>query len=232
MLDKVLSNDGFKDVLTESAKAEIESAFNEAVEVKAVEIASEQIELEKIKLVEEFNEAKSEFESKVVESLDSFINEELSKFKDEVLERFDAVIESEKSDTLVTIFDNLVDVAGSKILESYTNKDSELSDQYDKLVLENRDLRTQLADLQDAKKIDEMAASLNLVESEKFKKLANLIERGYDFDSKLESLFEACKKTNEDDDSGDSDDSDDSKSKDVNESFKNKAGAKISWDNY
>ena len=29
MLDKVLSNDSFKDVLTESVKAEIESAFNE-----------------------------------------------------------------------------------------------------------------------------------------------------------------------------------------------------------
>ena len=33
MLDKVLSNDSFKDVLTESVKAEIESAFNEAVEI-------------------------------------------------------------------------------------------------------------------------------------------------------------------------------------------------------
>lgn len=233
MLDKVLSNDSFKDVLTESVKAEIESAFNEAVEIKAVEIANEEIELEKIKLVEEFKEAKQEIESKIVESLDAFINEELSKFKDEVLERFDAVIESEKADTLVSIFDNLVSVAGSNILESFSNRDSKLSDQYDQLVLENRNLRAKIADLQDTNKIDELASRLNLVESEKFRKLANLLERGYDFESKLEALYEACKKTNEDDDEDDEDDEDeDSKSKDVNESFQNKSGSKFSWANY
>ena len=230
MLDKVLSNDSFKDVLTESVKAEIESAFNEAVEIKAVEIANEEIELEKIKLVEEFKEAKQEIESKIVESLDAFINEELSKFKDEVLERFDAVIESEKADTLVSIFDNLVSVAGSNILESFSNRDSKLSDQYDQLVLENRNLRARIADLQDTNKIDELASRLNLVESEKFRKLANLLERGYDFESKLEALYEACKKTNEDDDKDDEDE--DSKSKDVNESFQNKSGSKFSWANY
>lgn len=232
MLDKVLSNDSFKDVLTESVKAEIESAFNEAVEIKAVEIANEEIELEKIKLVEEFKEAKQEIESKIVESLDAFINEELSKFKDEVLERFDAVIESEKADTLVSIFDNLVSVAGSNILESFSNSDSKLSDQYDQLVLENRNLRAKIADLQDTNKIDELASRLNLVESEKFRKLANLLERGYDFESKLEALYEACKKTNEDDDEDDEDEDDDSKSKDVNESFQNKSGSKFSWANY
>lgn len=232
MLDKVLSNDSFKDVLTESVKAEIESAFNEAVEIKAVEIANEEIELEKIKLVEEFKEAKQEIESKIVESLDAFINEELSKFKDEVLERFDAVIESEKADTLVSIFDNLVSVAGSNILESFSNRDSKLSDQYDQLVLENRNLRARIADLQDTNKIDELASRLNLVESEKFRKLANLLERGYDFESKLEALYEACKKTNEDDDEDDEDDDEDSKSKDVNESFQNKSGSKFSWANY
>lgn len=232
MLDKVLSNDSFKDVLTESVKAEIESAFNEAVEIKAVEIANEEIELEKIKLVEEFKEAKQEIESKIVESLDAFINEELSKFKDEVLERFDAVIESEKADTLVSIFDNLVSVAGSNILESFSNIDSKLSDQYDQLVLENRNLRAKIADLQDTNKIDELASRLNLVESEKFRKLANLLERGYDFESKLEALYEACKKTNEDDDEDDEDDDEDSKSKDVNESFQNKSGSKFSWANY
>lgn len=232
MLDKVLSNDSFKDVLTESVKAEIESAFNEAVEIKAVEIANEEIELEKIKLVEEFKEAKQEIESKIVESLDAFINEELSKFKDEVLERFDAVIESEKADTLVSIFDNLVSVAGSNILESFSNSDSKLSDQYDQLVLENRNLRAKIADLQDTNKIDELASRLNLVESEKFRKLANLLERGYDFESKLEALYEACKKTNEDDDEDDEDEDEDSKSKDVNESFQNKSGSKFSWANY
>ena len=232
MLDKVLSNDSFKDVLTESVKAEIESAFNEAVEIKAVEIANEEIELEKIKLVEEFKEAKQEIESKIVESLDAFINEELSKFKDEVLERFDAVIESEKADTLVSIFDNLVNVAGSNILESFSNSDSKLSDQYDQLVLENRNLRAKIADLQDTNKIDELASRLNLVESEKFRKLANLLERGYDFESKLEALYEACKKTNEDDDEDDEDEDEDSKSKDVNESFQNKSGSKFSWANY
>ena len=233
MLDKVLSNDSFKDVLTESVKAEIESAFNEAVEIKAVEIANEEIELEKIKLVEEFKEAKQEIESKIVESLDAFINEELSKFKDEVLERFDAVIESEKADTLVSIFDNLVSVAGSNILESFSNSDSKLSDQYDQLVLENRNLRARIADLQDTNKIDELASRLNLVESEKFRKLANLLERGYDFESKLEALYEACKKTNEDDDEDEDDEDDeDSKSKDVNESFQNKSGSKFSWANY
>ena len=227
MLDKVLSNDSFEDVLTESVKAEIESAFNEAVEIKAVEIANEEIELEKIKLVEEFKEAKQEIESKIVESLDAFINEELSKFKDEVLERFDAVIESEKADTLVSIFDNLVSVAGSNILESFSNGDSRLSDQYDQLVLENRNLRARIADLQDTNKIDELASRLNLVESEKFRKLANLLDRGYDFESKLEALYEACKKTNDEDG-----EDEDSKSKGVNESFKNKVDANFSWANY
>lgn len=244
MLDKVLSNDSFKDVLTESVKSEIESAFNEAVEIKAVEIANEQIELEKIKLVEEFKEAKKELESKITENIDSFISEELSKFKDEVLEKLDSVVESEKAATLVSIFDNLVDVAGSNILENYANKDSELSDQFDKLVIENRELKAELAILQESKKIDELAANLNLVESEKFKKLAGLVERGEGFESKLEALFEACKKANDSDDSdsedskdSDSDDSDskdsDSKdSKDIKESFKNKAGADINWANY
>lgn len=239
MLDKVLSNDSFKDVLTESVKSEIESAFNEAVEIKAIEIANEQIELEKIKLVEEFKEAKKELESKITENIDSFISEELSKFKDEVLEKLDAVVESEKAATLVSIFDNLVDVAGSNILENYTNKDSELSDQFDKLVIENRELKNELEILRESKKIDELAANLNLVESEKFKKLASLVERGEGFESKLEALFEACKKANdsedsdsEDSDSEDSKDSDSKDSKDIKESFKNKAGAGINWANY
>ncbi|EAI0948040.1 hypothetical protein E1I37_08780 [Campylobacter coli] len=243
MLDKVLSNDSFKDVLTESVKSEIESAFNEAVEIKAVEIANEQIELEKIKLVEEFKEAKKELESKITENIDSFISEELSKFKDEVLEKLDAVVESEKAATLVSIFDNLVDVAGSNILENYVNKDSELSEQFDKLVVENRELKAELAILQESKKIDELAANLNLVESEKFKKLASLVERGEGFESKLEALFEACKKANDSDDSdskdsdsdskdSDSKDSDSKDSKDIKESFKNKAGADINWANY
>ncbi|HEF9977414.1 TPA: hypothetical protein SB263_001537 [Campylobacter coli] len=239
MLDKVLSNDSFKDVLTESVKSEIESAFNEAVEIKAIEIANEQIELEKIKLVEEFKEAKKELESKITENIDSFISEELSNFKDEVLEKLDAVVESEKAATLVSIFDNLVDVAGSNILENYANKDSELSDQFDKLVIENRELKAELAILQESKKIDELAANLNLVESEKFKKLASLVERGEGFESKLEALFEACKKANdsddsdsEDSDSEDSKDSDSKDSKDIKESFKNKAGADINWANY
>ncbi|EBF5808975.1 hypothetical protein FI575_09120 [Campylobacter coli] len=239
MLDKVLSNDSFKDVLTESVKSEIESAFNEAVEIKAVEIANEQIELEKIKLVEEFKEAKKELESKITENIDSFISEELSKFKDEVLEKLDAVVESEKAATLVSIFDNLVDVAGSNILENYANKDSELSDQFDKLVVENRELKAELVILQESKKIDELAANLNLVESEKFKKLASLVERGEGFESKLEALFEACKKANDSDDSdskdskdSDSKDSDSKDSKDIKESFKNKAGAGINWANY
>ncbi len=236
MLDKVLSNDSFKDVLTESVKSEIESAFNEAVEIKAVEIANEQIELEKIKLVEEFKEAKKELESKITENIDSFISEELSKFKDEVLEKLDAVVESEKAATLVSIFDNLVDVAGSNILENYANKDSELSDQFDKLVIENRELKAELEILRESKKIDELAANLNLVESEKFKKLASLVERGEGFESKLEALFEACKKANEDDsddsDSKDSDSKDSKDSKDIKESFKNKAGADINWANY
>ncbi|EAJ2432222.1 hypothetical protein CJY16_03580 [Campylobacter coli] len=240
MLDKVLSNDSFKDVLTESVKSEIESAFNEAVEIKAVEIANEQIELEKIKLVEEFKEAKKELESKITKNIDSFISEELSKFKDEVLEKLDSVVENEKAATLVSIFDNLVDVAGSNILENYANKDSELSDQFDKLVIENRELKAELAILQESKKIDEFAANLNLVESEKFKKLASLVERGEGFESKLEALFEACKKANDSDDSDDSDadsdskdsDSKDSDSKDIKESFKNKAGAGINWANY
>lgn len=239
MLDKVLSNDSFKDVLTESVKSEIESVFNEAVEIKAIEIANEQIELEKIKLVEEFKEAKKELESKITKNIDSFISEELSKFKDEVLEKLDAVVESEKAATLVSIFDNLVDVAGSNILENYANKDSELSDQFDKLVIENRELKAELEILQESKKIDELAANLNLVESEKFKKLASLVERGEGFESKLEALFEACKKANEDDsdadadsDSKDSGDSDSKDSKDIKESFKNKAGAGINWANY
>lgn len=239
MLDKVLSNDSFKDVLTESVKSEIESAFNEAVEIKAIEIANEQIELEKIKLVEEFKEAKKELESKITENIDSFISEELSNFKDEVLEKLDSVVESEKAATLVSIFDNLVDVAGSNILENYANKDSELSDQFDKLVIENRELKAELAILQESKKIDELAANLNLVESEKFKKLASLVERGEGFESKLEALFEACKKANdsedsdsEDSDSEDSKDSDSKDSKDIKESFKNKAGADINWANY
>lgn len=242
MLDKVLSNDSFKDVLTESVKSEIESVFNEAVEIKAIEIANEQIELEKIKLVEEFKEAKKELESKITKNIDSFISEELSKFKDEVLEKLDAVVESEKAATLVSIFDNLVDVAGSNILENYANKDSELSDQFDKLVIENRELKAELEILQESKKIDELAANLNLVESEKFKKLASLVERGEGFESKLEALFEACKKANEDDsdadadsdskDSGDSDSKDSKDSKDIKESFKNKSGAGINWANY
>ncbi|EAJ3762807.1 hypothetical protein DFW93_09360 [Campylobacter coli] len=239
MLDKVLSNDSFKDVLTESVKSEIESVFNEAVEIKAVEIANEQIELEKIKLVEEFKEAKKELESKITKNIDSFISEELSKFKDEVLEKLDSVVENEKAATLVSIFDNLVDVAGSNILENYANKDSELSDQFDKLVIENRELKAELAILQESKKIDEFAANLNLVESEKFKKLASLVERGEGFESKLEALFEACKKANDSDDSEDSKDSDsedsdskDSDSNDIKESFKNKAGAGINWANY
>ena len=116
MLDKILNNDQFK-ALNESTKAEIESAFNEAIEVKAAEIAREQIELEKIQLVEDFKSAKEEFETKLTEQIDEFIEECLSEIKESIEQKLDESIDIERSKAMLDIFDNLVECSSVDLIK-------------------------------------------------------------------------------------------------------------------
>ena len=241
MLDKILNNDQFK-ALNESTKAEIESAFNEAIEVKAAEIAREQIELEKIQLVEDFKSAKEEFETELTEQMDEFIEECLGEIKESIEQKLDESIDIERSKAMLDIFDNLVECSSVdliKVNEQALNENAEnyneLKERYDELFSENYDLKKEVERHKVDAMINEATEGMNLVEREKFKSLAGLLEVNSELESKLKVLAESVKSKKSDGDDDDDDDDEDGKNKeDLKEStkFASRSGSNIDWSKF
>lgn len=215
-----------KEVFTEEAIEAVMNQFNEAVEVKAKEIADAAIE-ENTKLVEDkaveyiaesIATKEKELEEHMLDYMDKKMgemNESLDLFLDKVVEEFaiDAEVKlteslkAEKSDMLIEAFEAMVVAGGMELVKIAEAKDeteaetklAESIKKYDELMVENLEIKKENNDLIKAGFINEMKVGLSLVESQKFEKMAEMIPftRDEKFTEQLEIIKESVKGTPE-----------------------------------
>ena len=205
-------------VFTPELKETLEAQFNEAVEAKATEIADSKIN-EKIEElnqkseehIELLNEKAEEFvelkRQELVESLDKYLDRIVDEFLIESEEKLTESAKSEKADMLIEAFESMIISHGvevAKIVEakntdSVETKLTETVKKYDSLVEENISLKEENDKLIKLGVIAETSADLSIVECEKFKKLADLVEftKDEEFVKKLEVIKESVKGTKE-----------------------------------
>jgi len=213
MLEKLFESLDEK-VFTPELKDTLEVQFNEAVETKAAIIADEKIE-EAVETLNEKSEAHIEFlnekadkyvelkQSEMVESLDKYLDRIVEEFMLEAEEALDESIKSEKADMIIEAFDSMLTATGVEVAKIVEAKDEsgiekkldETVEKHDSLVEEIIALQEQNDTLIKMGVIAEMKEGLSLVESEKFEKLADLVEFTKDqaFAEKLETIKESVK---------------------------------------
>lgn len=205
MIDKIFESLDEK-VFTDELKESLEASFNEAVEMKAVELAeakidelSEKADEFKATLVEEY-EAKEE---KLIESVDAYLEKVVEEFIAEAKESLDENLKAEKADMVIEAFDSMLIATGTKVSEiveakeasDVENKLAESIEKYDALIEENIAKEKEIANLIKMGVIAEMKEGLSIVEAEKFAKLADLVEFSKDetYATKLETIKESVK---------------------------------------
>lgn len=218
MLEKLFESLDDK-VFTAELKESLQAQFNEAVETQASIIAEEKIE-EKIDSLNEKAEEHIEFlnekaeeyvkikEAEMLENLDKYLDRVVEEFVAEAKESLVESAKSEKADMIIEAFDSMLVATGvevSRIVEAKeeTEVESKLEEsikKYDALVEENIALEKENEQLLKAGAIAEMCEGLSMVETEKFKKLAGLVEftKDQSFTDKLETIKESVKGTVED----------------------------------
>jgi len=201
-------------VFTPELKESLESQFNEAVEMKAASIADERIEEEINSLNEKaekhidfLNEKAEEYvkvkQQEMVDSLDKYLERVVEEFVNDLKETLTESVKSEKAEMIIEAFDSMLIATGVKISEIVEAKNSsslekkleESIEKYDALVEENINLSQENKNLIKMGLINEMKEDLSLIESEKFEKLANLVQftKDEEFVSKLETIKESIK---------------------------------------
>jgi hypothetical protein len=213
MLEKLFESLDQK-VFTPELKEALELQFTEAVEAKASTLVEAKIEEEIDSLnekseqhIEFLNEKADEYvelkQSEMVESLDKYLERIVEEFIAEGKESLDESIKSEKADMIIEAFDTMLVAAGVEVAkiveakdESTTEKELEESvAKHDLLVDENIALKEENETLIKMGVISELKEGLSIVESEKFTKLAELVEftRGEEYAEKLETIKESVK---------------------------------------
>ena len=249
--DILKSNDVLRESLNESQINEIEMAFNEAVDLRASQVANdiiaekeislkEEYEAKELELVEKFEEHTTNFEEKMVEKVGQFIEDKIQNFIDESQDLLESEIDSAKSQAILSVFDNLISAAGvsaSELVEkaqgSVSNDYNRICEKYDIAVADLNELKIELSKLRKEAIINEVAQGMNLVDGAKFKNIASLLVENDDCEDdedcekvkdKVEQLKKSQSKSKDsDDDSKDPKDSDDD---DIKESFAARARTK------
>jgi len=215
MLEKLFESLDEK-VFTAELRESLEAQFNEAVEIKAMTIAESRIE-EEVETLNEKSEQHIEFlnekadeyvamkQAEMVESLDKYLDRIVEEFVTEAKETLDESVKSEKADMIIEAFESMLVAGGvevSRIVEAKDNTEvekelAESVSKYDTLVEENINLKEENDKLLKAGIIAEMKEGMSLVESEKFEKLAEIIDftRDESFTIKLETIKESVKGT-------------------------------------
>lgn len=224
MLDKLFESLDEK-VFTPKLKSELQVQFNEAVEIKADELAADRIEEELENLndkseshirslneqvqnrieelddkAEEFVEMKlAEMTTKVEEYLDLVVEE----FVQDSKETLEESVKSEKAEMIIEAFESMMVATGVKVSDIVESRDetsidaelTETEEKYDTLIEKHIELQDQNSTLIKLGVIKELSESLSLIESEKFERLASLVEFTADADyvEKLELIKENVK---------------------------------------
>jgi hypothetical protein len=212
-------------VFTAEMKESMEVQFNEAVEAKAQtlaeEIASEKISevidsmTERVELLEAkqedaIAEAKAlieaefaEKETAIIESIDKYLDKAIEEFVTEAEAELAESVKSEKADLVIDALSAMMVAAGvevSKIVEAKEESEIETKlaesiAKYDALVEETLSKDKEIDDLIKIGVIGELKEGLTLVESEKFEKLAGLVEFSKDasYAEALQTIKESVK---------------------------------------
>lgn len=217
MLEKLFESLDEK-VFTPELKEALEATFNEAVETKALSIANERIENE-IDALNEKSEQHIEFlnkkadeyvkmkQAEMVESLDKYLERVVEEFIAEANGTLSESIKSERADMLIEAFDTMLVATGVKVANIVDARDdtdanrklAEANAKYNALIEENIALSEENKKLIKMGVISELKEGLSLVESEKFEKLAGLVNftRSEEFLEKLTTIRESVKGTAE-----------------------------------
>ncbi len=198
MLEKLLESLD-KEVFTPEMIDSIISQFNEAVEVKAKEIAEAELS-EAVKTASEIavNEALESKEKELEEKADSYIaakldelNESLDLFLGKVVEEFileskeklNESLKAEKADMIIESFEAMLTMGAIDVMKIAEAKDETYADaklsesitKYDTLMADYLSLQKENTELVKTGFIAELKEGLSLVEAKKFETLANMI---------------------------------------------------------
>lgn len=197
-LDKLFESLDEK-VFTSELKQSLQESFDAAVELKSVELAEVQISEAKETLLAET----AEKEKALLEKIDEYLELVVDKLVTEAKDSLDEFIVSEKADLMLEAFDAMLVAGGVDVMkineakdeEDVENKLQESIEKYDNLVEENIALSKEVNSLIKMGIIAELKEGLSLIESEKFDKLANLVEFSKDkeYYEKLETIKESVK---------------------------------------
>jgi hypothetical protein len=212
-------------VFTAEMKESMEVQFNEAVEAKAQtlaeELASEKISevidsmTERVELLEAkqedaiaevkatLEEEFAEKETAIVESIDKYLDKAIAEFIAEAQAELAESVKSEKAELVIDALSAMMVAAGvevSKIVEAKEESEIETKlaesiAKYDALVEETIAKDKEIDDLIKIGVIGELKEGLTLVESEKFEKLAGLVEFSKDasYAEALQTIKESIK---------------------------------------
>lgn len=199
-------------ILTPELKAELEASFNEAIQTKVdaeVEIKIEELSEKAEAFKAELSEKAEAEQAELVEQFTDYSDKVITDFIAESKEALDESIKQEKADMIIEAFDTMIVAGGVDIAKIVEAKDesmveSELAEKvakYDTLVEENITQAKEIDKLAKAGIIAEMKEGLSIVESEKFTKLADVVDYSKDesYVTKLDTLKESVKGTVVDD---------------------------------
>lgn len=200
-----------ENVFTPELKESLKTTFNEAVEAKAEELISDRIE-EEINILDEKSkehiqmlEAKSDETvtqkvEEIIESLDKYLDRIVEEFIKETQDSLDESVKSEKAEMINEAFKSMVIATGMEMSAIQEAKDEssiqtkldQLTGKYDELVEENIKVTAENDKLFKMGLIQEMKEGLSIVESEKFEKMAELVEftKDQEFVKRLETIKE------------------------------------------
>ena len=211
------------DILTESVVSELKEAFDSAVKSKVDEFKRAEIIAETEKILDkydakfeefkaELSESKDkeldEYKSELVEALDSYLEVVVEEFLKENKIAIENEVATAKAKAILEAFDGVLVTAGvevKQIVEAKTSKeetltvtesDKDMEARFNKMLSENKALRTQNEKMIKMGLKAELSEGLTLVQREKFDRLADLVDMGSDkkaYLSKLEAIRESVK---------------------------------------
>jgi len=200
--------ESFEAAVNEAADKKAEEKAEVLAEVKAAEMIETKVE-EKISELEEkaeeyqakLDEEAAEKSAELLDQVDAYLEKVVDDFMAEAQDALDESIKTEKADMIIEAMDAMITATGVDIIKITEAKDSTDSDvqlersteKYDVIVQENIELEKKNAKILKLGLINEMKVGLNVVEAEKFAKLADLVEFSEDraYVEKLETIKES-----------------------------------------
>ncbi len=193
--------------INEDQKVALQESFDKAVLKKTTEMLDEHVETKVQEKVEVLEEEFQEKVSLLEDSLDGYLDTVVEEFVAENAPSYEAQINDEKAQTLLEMFDQMVQVVGVDMLTINEGKLDRDAKEYEETAVRKVDmLESKVADLadrlvdanRDADKylqagiIAETTEGLSLLEADKFNKLAEMIpfEKSASYLEKLEVLKE------------------------------------------